>query len=292
MKLIFVLGVFSILWSSGCKSPQPPDSRNIITVSILPQKYFVEKIAGNTFQIEVMVPLGTSPETYEPTARQLKQVANSSIYFSIGHIDFELALLDKIQGSNPYVKFVDTSEGTELISDHFHTHADGTVHHHGADPHIWLSPKEVRVQANNIFNALVAVDPDNTQIYLANYEKFLQEIDELDRQMREILKVAKGRTILVYHPAFGYIARDYGFNQIGIEFEGKTPSPTHMKNIVDIANKENITTIFVQQEYEKQYSKTVAAEINAEIVILNDLSEQWSKNLIDIATKIQTSFSR
>lgn len=288
--LIASVAIFTILFS-GCKSPQPQDLRKIIVVSILPQKYFAEKIAGDAFRIVVMVPPGTSPETYEPTAQQMKEVANSTIYFAIGHIDFELSLLKKIKSINPTVKFIDTSEGTELISDHFHTLADGTIHHHGADPHIWLSPKEVKVQAKNMYNSLSETDPANADKYLANYEKFIGEIEAINGQMTEILKDAADRTILVYHPAFGYLARDFGFSQEGIEYEGKNPTPNHLKKIIDIANQNNITTIFVQKEYEVGYSKTVADEINADIVILDDLNEDWGNNMIDIAEKIKKSIS-
>lgn len=288
--LIAYVAIFTIL-SSGCKSSINEDLREIIVVSILPQKYFAEKIAGDDFRIVVMVPPGTSPETYEPTAQQMKEIANATVYFAIGHIDFELSLLKKIKSINPSVKFVDTSEGTELISDHFHTLADGTIHHHGADPHIWLSPKEVMVQAKNMYNSLVETDSGNAEKYLSNYEKFIVEIEEIKGQMTEILKDAKGRTILVYHPAFGYIARDFGFKQEGIEYEGKNPTPNHLKKIVDIANQFNTRTIFVQKEYEVGYSKTVADEINAEIVILDDLNEDWGNNMIDIAEKIKKSIS-
>jgi zinc transport system substrate-binding protein len=288
--LIASLAIFTILFS-GCKSPQPQDLREIVIVSILPQKYFAEKIAGDSYRIVVMVPPGTSPETYEPTAQQMKEIANATVYFAIGHIDFELSLLKKIKSINPSVKFVDTSEGTELISDHFHTLDDGTVHHHGADPHIWLSPKEVMIQAKNMYNSLSEKDPGNAEKYQVNYEKFITEIEAINGQMTDILKDARGRTILVYHPAFGYLARDFGFTQEGIEYEGKNPTPNHLKKIIDIANHHNIRTIFVQKEYEVGYSKTVADEINAEIVILDDLNEDWSNNMIDIATKIKNSIS-
>ena len=288
--LIASLALFTILFS-GCKNSKNGDSREIIVVSILPQKYFAERIAGENFRIAVMVPPGTSPETYEPTAQQMKEIANYTVYFAIGHIDFELSLLKKIKSINPSVKFVDTSEGTELISDHFHTLADGTIHHHGADPHIWLSPKEVMVQAKNMYSSLSKTDPGNADEYKANYEKFIVEIEEIKGQMTEILKEAGDKTILVYHPAFGYLARDFGFAQEGIEYEGKNPTPNHLKKIIDIANQFNITTIFVQKEYEVAYSKTVATEINAEIVILDDLNEDWGNNMIDIAEKIKTSIS-
>jgi len=291
MKYLFlsVAAVF-LIFTTSCKTSQQNDTRKTLVVSILPQKYFVQKIAGDAFRIVVMVPPGTSPETYEPTAMQMKEVANAIAYFSVGHIDFELSLLRKIRSMNPGVKFTDTSEGTNLISDHFHTLADGTVHHHGADPHIWLSPKEVKVQVKNIYKTLASLNPENIEVYLSNYEKFLLEIEEIDGKIAELLTNAAGKTILVYHPAFGYLARDYGFTQEGIEFEGKNPTPSHLKRIVDIANRENISTIFVQKEYEIQYSNTVAREIGAEIVILDDLNPDWSTNMLDIAKKIKASF--
>lgn len=292
MKYFFlcVAAAFTI-FASSCKSPQMNDSRQVLVVSILPQSYFVQKIAGDNYRVEVMVPPGTSPETYEPTARQMKEVANSIAYFSIGHIDFELSLLRKLRSMNPDVRFIDTSEGTDLISDHFHTLADGTIHHHGADPHIWLSPKEVKIQAKNIYKALTSLHPENTETFLSNYEKFLLEIEEVDAKISELLSNVKGKTILVYHPAFVYLARDYDFNQEGIEFEGKNPTPSHLKRLVNLANSQNIKTIFVQKEYEIQYSNTLAREIGADVVILDDLSPDWSSNMIDIAKKIKASFS-
>lgn len=289
-RVITAIFLMSLILVSACKERQSDEPGKIISVSILPQKYFVERIAGDQFSLNVMVPLGNSPETYEPSMQQMKEVAESSIYFLIGHIDFELSMMKKIKSMNPTVKFINTSEGTAIISGHSHVLTDGTIHHHGADPHIWLSPREVRLIAKNIYEALKDIDPENTDYYLANYEEFLTEINELDQTISSLLQDVKGKTIIVYHPAFAYFARDYGLNQESIEHEGKNPTAAQLKRLVDIANKENISAIFVQKEYEIDYSMTLAREIKAEIIVLDDLAEDWSKNMIDIAEKIKSSF--
>jgi zinc transport system substrate-binding protein len=291
MKRAFA-GIFLLflILVSACKPSQSDKPGNIISVSILPQKYFVERIAGDLYSVNVMVPRGISPETYEPSMQQMKEVAESSIYFLIGHIDFELSMMKRIKSMNPTVKFIDSSEGTDIISGHSHVHADGTIHHHGADPHIWLSPREVRFIAKNIYEALKDLDTENTDYYTANYQEFLTEIHDLDQTISFLLQEAKGKTIIVYHPAFAYFARDYGLNQESIEQEGKNPAPAQLKRLVDIANKENISAVFVQKEYEIDYSMTLAREINAEIIVLDDLAEDWNQNMIDIAQKIKSSF--
>ena len=245
---------------------------NKITVSILPQKYFVKKITGSKFKINVMIPPGASPATYEPTPQQMKKLSQSILYFRIGYIPFEKSWMNKISAVNKKIKIIDTSDGVNLIK-------KGK----GVDPHIWLSPKAVRIQVKNIYSVLTEVDPDNKNIYKKNYKNFLAEINLLDKKIKNILKNFKNIKFMVYHPAWTYFARDYDLKQIPIEIEGKSPSPAYLKKIIDIAKKENIKVIFVQSQFDTNSAEAIASEIKGKVVPLNPLAENWLDNMIKIA---------
>jgi zinc transport system substrate-binding protein len=260
-------------------------------VSILPQKYFVQKIAGNKFAVNVMVPAGICPESYELTPQQMQALAYCKIYFRIGHIPFEKAYLGKIASTNAQMRIVDTSEGVEFL------HGDSHEHHHGhspchqckgdKDPHIWLSPKAVKIQIQHILKTLVEADPQNKNFYQENHAKFIQEIESLDKKIRAIFQNIKQRKFMVYHSAWGYFARDYNLTQIPIEMEGKETNPADLKKLIDTARKENIRVIFLQQQFATHSAQAIASEMGGRVVQLDPLVFDWIANMEKIAGTIR-----
>lgn len=280
-------------------------SKPEISVSIAPQKYFLEKIAKDKFDINVMVKAGSSPHTYEPKTSQMKSLSNSKIYFYTG-IEFEKAWLDKFKKSAPNTIFVDSSAGIERMGMAEHSHEEeskATNHkdekhndhedehdHEGLDPHVWLDPVLVKIQAKNIYEALVSIDELNKEFYTKNYEEFLKELDSLDAKIEEILKPYEHKPFMVFHPSWGYFAKRYDLEQISIEVQGKEPKPNELVELVKDAKKHNIKIIFVSPQFSQKSAKTIAQNIGGNVVAIDSLSENWEIDLLKAANEIANSY--
>jgi len=289
MKTIIKYLIVLIIILSACEPRKFEIDKNHISVSINPQKFYIEKIARDYYSVNVLVPSGSSPATYEPTARQVKEVTKSVAYMKIGNIGFEKAWMERFVKINKKMTITDMSENVELIrgeqvkhGDHFH---DG-----GVDPHIWLSLKSAKVIAKNTLNALIALEPSLREGFVNNYVNLISEIDLVEKEIMEMLAPYAGKSFLIYHPALGYFAHDFNLNQISIESEGKTPSPAHLKTVVDRSLEENIRIVFIQKEFDAENAKTIATEIGAEIIELNPLSENWLKEIKIISQKLKEAF--
>lgn len=295
-KLIFILVTGIIILMSGC-TKKGPDTKKYITVSILPQKFFVEKITGDKFEINVLLPPGVSPHTFEPPPSSLIQLSKSSLYFTAGHLDFEKTWLEKFRSVNADMNIIDTSAGVGFISnkdkDHHEEEHDGEIEgqehheHSGIDPHIWMSIKEVKVQCKNILDAVTTTDPENKSLYVKNFETFILDLDKLDMQIRTMLTGLETRKFIIYHPALGYFARDYDLEEISVEMDGKDPAPEDLKNLIDTAKAEGIKVIFVQKQFDTRQAESIAAEIGGKVMPLDHLSEDWLNNMILIARTFQ-----
>ncbi len=248
-----------------------------VAVSILPQKFFVKKIGGDLVDVTVMVPPGSSPATYSVKPSQLKALKEAKIYFSIG-VPFEKAWLSKFISVNPLISVVDTSKGIKKLP---MQSTKGNL-----DPHIWLAPPLVFLQARIILDALVAADPKNEDIYLKNYEKFVSYLGELDVKIIKILKDVQKRDFIVFHPSFGYFAKFYNLNQIPIEREGKEPSVKYIQRVIKLAKKLKIKRIFVEPQFPKKSAKYIASKIKGDVVIVDPLAQNWDENLLKIARAI------
>jgi zinc transport system substrate-binding protein len=263
--------------------------QNII-VSIVPQKIFVQKIAKDKADITVMVAPGSSPHSYEPKVSQMIELSKAELYFSIG-IDFEDAWLDKFRSQNKELRFVDMGKDVKKIQKHtdaheHHEHHDH-AHHHASDPHIWTSPKNVAVMAKTIYEELSKQDPDNKQFYKDNLDTFLNEIKELDTQIKEILKDIKPHaTFMAFHPAWEYFAHQYGLKQLAFRTEGKNPKPKEMIRILKMAKKEDVKVILTQPEFSDKSARTIAKESGIKVKKVSPLNPDWSGNLKELAKAI------
>jgi zinc transport system substrate-binding protein len=265
---------------------------NVLTVTIEPQRYFLERIVGDKFQVNTLVPPGSSPETFEPSPSAMIKLGESRAYFKVGFLGYENAWANRLAENNPDMKIVDCSTGIELIygghDHHDHDHAHGDVEHdhdhaEAVDPHVWSSARNALIFSQNMLNAVVEIDGENAGYYRDNFEKLSQKIIETDSVLTGLLKEIPSRSFIVYHPALAYFARDYDLEQYSIEFEGKNPSPAQMRELVDLARAENIKTVFVQQEFDIKNSEVIAREIGAQSHTINPLAYAWDEELIRIA---------
>lgn len=260
-----------------------------VAVSIIPQKTFVEKIGGNKVKVMTLVLPGQSPHTYEPKPSQMQQLSKVQIYFPI-KIDFENAWLPKFSSQNSNMQIVPMTKGIQFITMEKRKKQKGgtqTKTMIKPDPHTWLSPLNVKIMAKNIYETLSLVDAKNQEYYKNNYTKFLKEISDTDATIREILfDVSNGSKFMVYHPAWGYFARDYALEQFPVEKEGKAPKPKEIIALIEKAKQENIKAIIVQKEFSYKAAQVIANELNIQVVQESPLVSNWASNLIKIAKTI------
>ncbi len=263
-----------------------------VAVSILPQQYFVQQLAGERVAVQVMVSPGASPETYEPKPLQMAALSTAKLYFAIG-VPFEQIWLPRIAGKN--LTIVHTDARIAKIPMHGHHHEDAPQ---GAresdpagapDPHIWLSPALVKVQVEHILNALLAADPEGAREYRRNFERFGAQIDQLDSEIKGLLSNAQGKTFLAFHPAWGYFAQAYGLEQMAIEIDGREPGPASLRRQIEIGRQLGVKWIFVQPQFSTKSARLVADAIGAEVVAADPLAPDWPQNLRRVAMNIKSA---
>jgi zinc transport system substrate-binding protein len=281
-----------------------------IFVSIAPQKYFVQQIGGDLVDVQIMVPPGADPHTYEPKPRQMVAIATARLYFAIG-VEFEKVHLKKIVSMHPQMEVVHMDRGIEKIPMPAHRRhraeevrsnkadsrpetfgsasADRRHSRDGLDPHIWLSPPLVKIQARTILKALQGSDPLHRSHYESNFQQFSSRIDELDVQLQAIFENEQGLQFMVFHPAWGYFARAYGLKQLPVEIEGKNPKPAQVKQLIEHARKNRIKVIFVQPQFSAKSARLIAQEIGGEVAFVDPMAENWSANLREVAIKFKNA---
>lgn len=250
-----------------------------ILVTVAPHKFFVEKIAKETVQVQLMVPAGASAHTYEPTARQMLTASKASIWFRTGE-PFENRAIQALKSHHPKLEIIDLKQGLDLISSG-HSHCSccpGSV-----DLHFWLSARQAKIQAQTIAEALSKAFPGNANFYQTNLQAFQQELKDLDEKIQTILAPLQNRNILVSHPAYAYFCRDYNLEQYAIEMEGKDPTPQQMTKLLNLTRQLNIRTIFIQMQYNNKAAKLVAETLRARLVILDPYSEHYMTSMLEIA---------
>ncbi len=262
--------------------------RPVVFVSIPPQKFVVEHLAGGQVQVEVMLPPGASPATYEPTPRQMAALTGADLYLQIG-VPFEGPVLGKISTVAPGLEVVDCRQGIQL--DPMENHDDD--HGHGPlDPHIWLDPIRMKTVARTTARVLSEKFPAAAAGIERSLTGLLAAIDATDRRVQARLEPFKGRDLLVFHPAYGYFARRYGLVQRAVESGGKAPSSRQLAEIVDGLHDRNTPAIFVQPQFSQTAARRVADALGCQVVMLDPLAEQYLVNLETMADTIATEMAR
>lgn len=311
-KTATIIALTSLLFQSSVFAKDPITA----FVSILPQKYFVRKIGKDLVDVQVMVQPGANPHTYEPKPLQMAALSKAKIYLAIG-VTFENVWLNKIASSNPDMMIFHTDENIVKIPmalhEHHHddksqkkshkhvedSHGEDAIekdseHHHDhiaiPDPHIWLSPPLVKIQAKNILRAFQLADPANSSTYEANYMEFISEIDLLHTLLTNTFSGKKGTPFVVFHPSWGYFAEAYGLKQVPIEVEGKDPKPAQLMELIKYAREQGIKVVFVQPQFSSKNAEMIAKEIGGKVISIDPLALNWSENLREVASVFKDVF--
>ena len=283
-----------LLALAACRSvpgsePGPPGAHRLrVAVSVPPQAYFVERIGGDRVAVEVMIPPGFSHVDYPLTPRQMAALADTDLYVKVGHpaFDYERRYIDPWLRRTPHVRIVDMSQGMRLLDEDGHEggrHGPGDHHHGDGDPHVWVAPDTVAVAARNIARALEAADPAGAPVYRDHLRSFQEEIGRLDREIRAGLAGVRARRFMVYHPEWGYFARQYGLEQIAIEAEGKEPSAARMIRLIDRARGEGVRVVFIEGGFPRKSAQVIADAVGGRVVVADPQQKDWPTNLRRVA---------
>ena len=276
----------------ACQS-QRSEPQAEMMVSIAPLKYIVEQITDSDFHIGVLVPAGASPETFDPTPRQMKSVEDATLLFTTGLIEFEQNIVARIGNRANIVELhhgIDLIEGShehEQQAEHSHEHHSPATHshHHGIDPHIWTSPRELKTMAHNAYEAIMQQYPDSTK-YTASYNRFMEQLDALDRECQTMCENSSTRAFVIYHPALTYLARAYTIEQIAVEEDGKEPSARHIATLIDAARTKGVTCLLYQSQFPRSVVDVIARDMGVEAEEFDPLAENVVENIASITRLI------
>lgn len=322
-----VLGMCGVLAMSGCSGQKAAkaDSETVnVFVSIQPQAYLVEKILGPHGTVSVLVAPGQGPHNYEPTLKQMTNLADADVLFTLG-VPFEQRLMEKIHSTMPALRVVDVAAGlrTRVMERHAHDHPDEPephdehTHHdehdhaehahddtpdsrpatsqpdtEGNDPHTWLNPRLAMTMAERMCQTLETIDPAHQEDYRANLRTLLDDLAALDERLTEAMAPLRGQTMLVFHPAFGYFAEAYGLRQEAVEVEGKSPSARQLADLIEEAKRDNVHVIFVQPQFSQTAANRIAQEIGGAVIPLDPLAREYISNLESIGEAVRDAMVR
>ena len=287
-----------MLGLSACAAPaeQSDPDKLAISVSILPQQWFVDKIGGDRVSTQAMVGSGDDPHTYEPTPQQMTNLAKSSLYFTIG-VEFEDVWLSRFESANPSLTVVDAAAGIDRIpaaegNNLADGEADSSAHDDETDPHIWFSPTRMKLMAENMVAAMENADPQNADFYRENFDALLIEIDQIDAQVREQLEGSKRDHFMVVHPAWGYVAADYGLHMLAVEIGGNEPAPETLAQILDLAREYEINTLVIERGSNVRLATSITEEAGIPYVVEWDpMAYDWAETMMMIAETLHRALN-
>ena len=279
---IFIAG--TLIYFAASNQEEVDNGKIDVAVSIGPEVEFVKAVGGDKVNVILMVPPGSDPHTYEPLPGQLTRVSNAKMYAEVGTpVEFEINYMGKIKSINPTMLVVNCSEGVNLISNTAENESDEV------DPHIWTDPKNAEIMVENIYQGLVQIDPADKDYFQKNRDQYLKKLDELDKNATKLIKEKNSSIIIVFHPAFGYYAKEYNLTMIAAMINDEEPSPQRIAMLVDTAQKNNIHVVFTEPQYNPKYMQSVASQIGGRVVFVNDLDENYLQNMENISKAFSES---
>ena len=261
------LSFFLLLLTSATVLGKP-----LVFVSVLPQKAIVQALAGDALDVETMVGKGFNPEIYQPSPRQIARLSRAAVYVRAG-MPFEQSWLPRFRNANPSMTVLDMRQGLDLIRDQDQE----------SDPHIWTDPQLVKQHARLLAAELAKQFPGLEGQLEAGYQALANKLDALDGELQERLAPVKGKTFLVYHPAWSYFARRYHLRQLAVEAHGKEPNSRSLAALIDKARKAGIHRIIVQPQHSSATAKVLARALDAKLVEVDPLDEDIFASLRRLA---------
>ncbi|MDK2921534.1 MAG: zinc transport system substrate-binding protein [Desulfonauticus sp.] len=267
------------------------NSKVVVFTSILPQSYFLEKLGGDFWEVQTMLPEGADPHTYEPKPADLRKLSKAQVYFS-WNLPFEQVWLKRFQGLNPDLKIVNCAQGIKYLqfqktSEFLLAEQEPREEGHFLDPHIWLSPANCLQVVKNIYEFCLTNWPEQKERFQANYLALEKEIKEVDAQIRKLLAPCKKKVFLVFHPSWGYFANTYGFKQVSVEVEGREPTPRELMHMLDTINQFKLKSIFIQPQFNPREVQFLVQKAKLQLEVVDPLAKDWKANLLKMAQKIR-----
>lgn len=277
LSLLLCLGLIILSQPSVGSSIRPQ-----VLVSIPPQKWLCEQLGGHQLKVQVLIPNGQEPHNFSPSPRLIQSISGSALFFTVG-LEFEREIIRRLETGSPGLHIVDSSVEIQKIP------LGGTGHGHtgGLDPHVWLSPINLKQMAFVMASALVGEDPGHASGYEKNLQDLNERLDRLDQVIAEKLAPFRGASFFVFHPAFGYFAHEYQLRQVPVEIGGKSPTPKQLYKLIHKAKEENVKVIFVQPQFDSRSAKNIANAIGGEVLPLDTLAEDVAGNLECMASQIE-----
>lgn len=255
-------------------------SKILVAASVVPQTEFIEKVGGDNVIAVSMIPPGAG-HTYDPSPRQLEDLSKADLYMALGSGEpFETNHMKTFSEMNPNMTVINSSEGITLIKSGNST-----------DPHVWTSPKSAVVMVENTYKGLVSIDPSNESYYRANADAYIKELEALDAELTAELTDLTSRNFMVYHPAWGYFARDYNLTQIAVEVDGKEPAPKDIVKFIEIAKENNISVIFVQEQVSITGATAIAEGFNGSVYVIDPLAKNYVENMEHVGQVLAENMS-
>lgn len=268
-----LISLIAIAFSS-CNADANKGKNKVISVTLPPLYGIIEAIVGDDYTINIVLPQGSSPENFSPTIGQMAALEESDMIFSFGLMPFELAIEERLVERYGNAKVVNISKGVQLPesqcahSSHYHNHK----HHHGTDPHIWISPELLKEIAKQVGAEICSKGLDSAR-YTANTQQLVKQIEQRQVEYKQLLKCAEGKPILIYHPTLGYLANEYGFKQIALEKDGKSPTPADLAEIINIVENKKIKYFFYQAEFPREVIQSIVDMLKIKALEINSLNK-------------------
>lgn len=294
VTMIFILVILSaVFFSCGKSDNKTGGSKPSIAVSILPQKYFLGRIGGDRITVQVLVGEGQNPHSYDPTPKQMADFGNTAVWILSG-TDFETALKPKVKLQYSSLIIIDGTAGVTFRKLEGHSHEGEKDHHEdkngiNIDRHTWLGWKPSKIMAGHMKDALIHIDPAGKDFYESNYQALVKDIDSVFTNLKKTLEPLSGRTVLVFHPAFGYFLDEFGIGQEAVETGGKEPNAKALSSLIGEAKADKVSAIFVQSQFPVNAAKTVADAVGAGVIMLDPLSPDWLENIKRMGAVLESS---
>jgi zinc transport system substrate-binding protein len=279
------LWLIFLLLLSSCTRQNATKDKILLALSIQPQTWFVQQIAGDKADIITLLPPGQNQHTYEPTPKQIQSLASADAWILSG-ADFEIGLRPKVEKAFPKLPIVDGTQGVNFRRITKEESGNGSHTALELDRHTWLGREPAKILAAHTKDTLCKFDKKNEKYYNEHYDSVIKIIDETFDQLKINLAPLKGRSIFVYHPSFGYFFDEFGIKQEAVETGGKEPSPKDINNLIKKIKEENAAAIIVQTQFPTNAAKALAESSDLEIIYLSTFATDWLANIKEIGNAL------